>query len=180
MKGAADDLHHLDVARLAETGAERAGTLPGALLARLAEDALSAPADVHWSARGERRRAVSAAPETWLHLQCHGAVELTCQRCLQAVTQDLDVERAIRFVADEADAERLDEDADDDVLALPPGGLDLAALIEDELILALPIVPRHASCPEPLPLSSEPVDEAAPNPFAALASLKGRLSSGGE
>ncbi len=77
-------------------------------------------------------------------------------------------------MASEAEAERLDAESDDDHLVLVPR-LDLLALVEDELILELPLVPRHEGiCPEPLPqpaADEAPVDER-PNPFAALAALR--------
>ena len=73
-----------------------------------------------------------------------------------------------------AEAAQLDEHSEDDVLALPQR-LDLHELLEDELILALPIVPRHGVCPQALPLAAVPEAEAAPNPFAALAALRGRM-----
>ncbi len=52
--------------------------------------------------------------------------------------------------------------------------LDLRELIEDELLLALPIVPRHEVCPVPLvaPADAAELVEEKPNPFAALAALK--------
>ena len=55
---------------------------------------------------------------------------------------------------------------------------DLRALIEDELLMALPVAPRHEVCPEPVRLSvSDEGFEAAqserPNPFAALLRLQG-------
>ncbi|MDP1159869.1 YceD family protein, partial [Klebsiella variicola] len=56
-----------------------------------------------------------------------------------------------------------------------PRHLDARELIEDELLLALPLVPRHANCPQPLPGAgeqAEPEAEQRPNPFAALAALK--------
>ena len=63
------------------------------------------------------------------------------------------------------------------LLALPPT-LDLIELLEDELLLALPLVPRHEACPEPLPMSAGEVSEGEaddePHPFAALAALRGR------
>ena len=86
----------------------------------------------------------------------------------------------MRFVRSEAEAERLDEVSDDDVLVLLPR-LDLHELAEDELILALPLVPRHDDvCPEPLPMPIDdlPSEEPAPNPFAALAAL--RSARGGD
>jgi uncharacterized protein len=52
--------------------------------------------------------------------------------------------------------------------------------VEDELILALPLVPLHEVCPEVLPMSvADPEFEAAserPNPFGVLAGLKTGVS----
>ena len=80
------------------------------------------------------------------------------------------VDRALRFVDGEAQAEALDADSEDDVLALVPA-LDLRALVEDELLLAWPIVPRHEHCAAPAYRAGD--DEApSANPFSALASLK--------
>jgi len=88
--------------------------------------------------------------------------------------EPLAVERSFRFVRSEAEAEAEDIDSEEDVLVISRA-LDLRKLVEDELILALPLVPRHAVCPQPLPLPQEPLpepEEPAPNPFAALAVLK--------
>jgi uncharacterized protein len=165
-----------------ESFATDAGALEGkwALpeLTRLAEVVPEdAPADlrpVHWSARGERRRPKAIDPETWLHLDAQARVWMTCQRCLQPLAVDLEVDRSLRFVASEAEAERLDAESEDDVLALETA-LDLQALVEDELLLALPLVPRHADCEPAVPLEApDELDAAAPaeHPFAKLATLK--------
>jgi uncharacterized protein len=47
-------------------------------------------------------------------------------------------------------------------------------LLEDELLLSLPLVPMHVDCPVPLPpaVADQPAEEGAPHPFAALAALK--------
>jgi uncharacterized protein len=93
------------------------------------------------------------------------------------------VDRRFRFVAGDDEAARLDEESEDDVLVLQ-ARLNLLELLEDELILALPLVPRHATCPEPLlaPAGGEPEgmpdEEPAPNPFAVLAALRGRKPRG--
>ena len=80
------------------------------------------------------------------------------------------VDRVLRFVDGEAQAETLDADSEDDVLALVPV-LDLRTLVEDELLLAWPIVPRHEQCAPPAYRAGD--DEApSANPFSALASLK--------
>jgi uncharacterized protein len=93
------------------------------------------------------------------------------------VVVPLEVDRWFRFVADESKAEAEDDQSEEDVLALEPKP-DLLALIEDELLMAMPLVPMHDVCPQPLLLSAGTVngDEAAsevrPNPFATLSRLK--------
>lgn len=83
------------------------------------------------------------------------------------------VERSFVFAADEIRAKELDDETEDDVLVLA-SRLDLAELIEDELILSLPLVPRHDRCSGPLPEDATEPAEPVPHPFAALAALKGR------
>jgi len=171
------DHRHLDLTGLARQGRSLSGATAQDALPRLASsvclDVLAVP-EVTWSARPEWRPVPAGAPQLWLHLSAQTAVTLVCQRCLQTLTQALIVERSFLFVADEDEAVRLDEASDDDVLVLPKA-LDLQELMEDELILALPIVPRHETCPEPLLISAAPELEleSATHPFAALAALRG-------
>jgi uncharacterized protein len=127
--------------------------------------------------------AVSGAEaELWLGVQARAGVWLTCQRCLQPFQEALAIDRRIRFVQGEARAEALDAEIDDDVLALSRS-LDLRELVEDELLLGLPIVPRHGgACPQPLQAADSavsPPDDVPerPHPFAALQQLK--TGSGG-
>lgn len=165
-----------DLRTLARLGQQLQGetTLPE--LPRLAAsvEAAGQALPVAWQARGEERTPLGGEPQTWLHLQANAEVQLICQRCLQPMPVPLQVQRSFLFVRDEATAEQLDEEMEDDVLVLPRQ-LDLLELLEDELILALPIVPRHERCPQPLPVAAEPPladEEPEPHPFAALAALK--------
>ena len=112
---------------------------------------------------------------------------LICQRCLQPLAVDLAIDRTFRFARDDEEAAQLDQVAEDeDVLALGRP-LDLLSLLEDELIMALPIVPRHQVCPQPLAAWREPSEPGAaegnsrpaaqdptlrPHPFAVLGTLK--------
>jgi uncharacterized protein len=178
MKRQHDPLH-LDVAAFAGEGASLAGQWPAPTLDRLAD--LQAPpqdvplADVAWQVQGERRPVTGGEAELWLGLRADTGAWLTCQRCLQPFKVPLAIDRRIRFVRGETQAEALDAESDDDVLALARS-TDVRALLEDELLLALPLVPRHDLCPQPLPMAAQadmPEDEPArPNPFAALQALK--------
>ncbi|HSI48444.1 MAG TPA: YceD family protein [Ideonella sp.] len=167
----------LDVAALAEQGRSISGQWPVGELSRLDEAQLLtgdvAPAVVRWQAEGEQRPVTGGTPEVWLHLQAEVNLSLCCQRCLGPVVSDVAVDCSLRFVSDEASAAEMDADSEDDVLALQRW-MDLRELVEDELLLALPLVPRHEVCPEPLPLPEDEVeaDEAQPNPFAVLAQLR--------
>ena len=181
------DALRLDVAAFAADSAALSGRWPGAGLSRLAESQ-SPPQDlalpeVAWAAQGERHPVTGSEAELWLSLRADAAVWLTCQRCLQPMQQALRLDRRLRFVRGEAEAEALDAGSEVDVLALSRS-LDLRELVEDELLLALPLVPRHQVCPQPLPMAvdADPPssDEAErPNPFAALQALKRGPTGGG-
>lgn len=177
MKERTPDPRSVDLRALCRSGRELQGHLPLGDMSRLGS-AFSGPSDASagWSARGELRPIGGAEPELWLHLQADALAPLICQRCLQPLVAALRIDRRVRFVRNEDEAARLDEESEDDVLTLPPR-LDLLALIEDELILALPLVPMHVECPQPLAraqpeaLISGPESPAA-HPFAALAALR--------
>ena len=181
------DLRRLDVAEFARAGAQASGETPVSAMRRLHESTLPAgraPASVAWRVEGERASLGSAGRQPLLHVVAETTLPLECQRCLQAVEVPLQVDRRIFFVEGEDAAAALDADSDDDVLALSRA-FDVPALIEDELLLALPIVPRHTACPQPLVVPGAAAAEApggdaaasdataAPaHPFAMLASLK--------
>ncbi|MGE0100080.1 MAG: DUF177 domain-containing protein [Hydrogenophaga sp.] len=133
---------------------------------------------VHWEATAEMRPgATGAAPSPWLRLTAHTSLPLTCQRCLGPVDTTLTVDRWFRFVADEATAEAQDDEAEEDLLAMEPRP-SLFDVLEDELLMALPLVPLHETCPVEVVLKAGDAavsdDEMPPrrNPFAALGRLK--------
>ncbi|MCV2354510.1 DUF177 domain-containing protein [Paucibacter sp. B2R-40] len=172
----------LDVAAFARDGGQLNGELPAASLLRLADAAApeapaSAWAAVKWSATGERREPRGAQAQAWLHLEASAEAQLTCQRCLRPVQEHVEFARWFRFVHDEAAAAEIDAETEEDVLVLSRN-FDLFELIEDELLLSLPLVPRHEECPEPLAAPLDPAlsegepQSERPHPFAALAALK--------
>ncbi len=181
----AADPRKLDVRRFARDSAVLDGLLAQGQFPRLAASLMPPLADglpppVQWSVHGVQRAVQGGEPETWLRLMATTVVRLECQRCLQPLSEPLQVDRQLRFVLGDDEAARLDEDSEHDVLALV-ARLDVIELLEDELILALPLVPRHDVCPQPLALApaaasaSTPISEnGRPHPFAALAALRGK------
>ena len=145
----------------------------------LAEDLrgdAAADRPVYWSLEGEWRESTGGVGQAWLHLQADTVVQMQCQRCLRPVDVAADVDRSFRFVKDEATAAALDDESEEDVLVLE-SHFNAHALIEDELLMSLPLVPRHDICPVPVKLAVEDPEfeaelDAKPNPFAALAKLR--------
>jgi uncharacterized protein len=168
---------HLDVKAFAEEGGELAGEEPLRDHARLLSETQGRGAErpVTWSATAEVRNPRHVQPEIWLHLKAAGRLSLTCRRCLMPVDVPVAVDRSFRFVADEETAAAQDDQSDEDVLALSRN-FDLVQLVEDELLMELPIAPAHETCP---PVHVEVADEnfegssaRHENPFAVLGRLK--------
>jgi len=111
-----------------------------------------------------------ARGEYLLQLVVTGVIPLLCQRCLKAVPFDLDVDNLLELVPEGAELSQ-DELEDDTRDFLPVAKeLDVAELVEDEILLALPVAPRHEKCG--LPGAADAGERS--NPFAALAGLKGK------
>lgn len=146
---------------------------------RLAEEqsggAHLAPGPVVWRLQGRTVPQSGGADQVWLDLQATADLPMQCQRCLTPVLERVEAERSFRFVADEATAAALDDEAEEDILVISRD-FDALALVEDELILSLPLVPLHEVCPQAVPMSAvDPEFEVAaerPNPFGVLAGLK--------
>lgn len=105
-----------------------------------------------------------------LLLQVDGVLSLCCQRCLEGVEYPLAVRSLLEFVDDENDLtqEEIEDDSKDFLPAQKE--LDVVALIEDEIILALPVVPHHESCV--MPQAGQ--GSAEISPFSVLTGLKGK------
>lgn len=172
----------IDTAQLARDQQTLSGERTIEDLPRLATLLASSEGGIAWRVRGWRGDPVGGGHDDFLELVFSATVYPACVRCLAPVAVQIDDTKRFRLVESEAQAEHLDLDDDEyDVLA---GGarFDLAALIEDEAILALPPMPRHERC-EPARALREEVsaDEEAENPFAALRRLRrGGPDGGGE
>ena len=169
---------HLDPRAFAQAARELSGSDVLAGYERIAQECVGRGqnAVVAWSVRGEMRDDHLGQEAVWLHLHADACVPMTCQRCLEVVEVALLVDRSFRFVADEETAAAQDDDAQEDLLVLEDD-FSLRRLIEDELVLALPLIARHEVCPIQPPMAASASEfgvavAGRPNPFAVLAQLK--------
>ncbi|MEO7774880.1 MAG: YceD family protein [Steroidobacteraceae bacterium] len=138
----------------------------------------------------ERLRPVLASAEGWIRgtaqfarergrpvaqLEFAAQVQLRCQRCLEPMTVRLQGGSLVHLVPDEAAAQGLPEDAE--MLLAPEGRVPLQDLVEEDLLLSLPIAPRHeggfdsGSCGATLPTDGGDDAQQVQRPFAALEEL---------
>ncbi len=83
-----------------------------------------------------------------LRVLVEGESMLRCQRCLGDLPHRLAIDHVLMLARDADELERLEADPDCDVIPLE-NRLDLVALIEDEVLLSLPLAAMHAEgeCP---------------------------------
>ena len=168
----------LNMQDFAEAGVPLIKATPLHNLERLAQESAVLQPDsiVNWQAAPELRVGNAGQLDIWLHLTADTLIPLTCQRCMSVVQNALQIDQWYRFVASEDIAMAEDDSSDEDLLVLSPQ-FDLGELLEDELLMALPLVPMHDTCPELPVFSTGALDVPTavadkPNPFAALAQLK--------
>lgn len=150
----------------ARNGGVLEGTLTVRELARLHDLLAGLDGGVAWRLEGYK----GSRGEPLLQLTVTGVLPLACQRCLEAVPFELDVDSLLELVPEGADMSQ-DELEDDSRDFLPVvKELDVAELVEDEILLALPVAPRHEKCG--LPGAAEAGDRV--NPFTVLGGLKGK------
>jgi uncharacterized protein len=144
----------IDGLRFARERGVVAGTLDLADLPRVAE--LGGRAGrIRFTVRGGE----SARRRLCLEVSAQGVLVLQCQRCLEPV--DLAVDQSVELELSASEREiAMAEDGVDRVLA--HRSMDVAALVEDELILALPMVPMHERC-EPAGRAQAGTAEADPD-----------------
>ena len=142
------------------------GVLPVSSLERLHDLLAEVSGDVSFRLQGLK----GEHGELMLDLEVSGVLSLACQRCLKAIPFDLDVDSLLELIPEGADMSQ-DELEDDTRDFLPVAGeLYVAELVEDEILLALPVAPRHEKCG--LPGAADAGERI--NPFAALSGLKGK------
>lgn len=111
----------------------------------------------------------------FVEIHADARLPLLCQRSLERYLQPVEIRQRLGLITQEAQESALPEDVEP-LLLDGDANIDPVALIEDELILALPVVPIN---PEANLLEASWADEAEdedkPNPFSALSALKEKL-----
>lgn len=180
MSGASLDTvlpRHVDPRKFAQQGIAVKGQFALKALSRLcpllAADEGDVRADLTFGVDEQHTRYVTGSIEV--------SVQMVCQRCLEPAPQDVKATLNLGMVWSDEQAAQLPKSWDPWIVG--EGQIDLYEIIEDELMLSLPIVAYHEEMcvPEALytsgeQLKSEAVDnEEKPNPFQVLEQLKGSL-----
>ncbi len=103
-------------------------------------------------------------------------LQMTCQRCLKGKTEFFEAALEVVLVSSDAQAEKLQEGFD--TWLVEEQQIFLRDFIEDEILLALPLVIAHEECDaarkliEALPEDESDESQEKSNPFAALKDLK--------
>ncbi|SPE29914.1 putative metal-binding protein, possibly nucleic-acid binding protein [Burkholderiales bacterium] len=164
-------LDAIDVFEMARAGSNLEGELALAAVPRLAQGLAHREGTLAYRCTGR----IDDRGRPALALRIEALLPLYCDRCGKELDLALRAERIFYFVRSEAELAAIPIDDSADEALLGSTRFDLAALIEDEAILYLPISPRHPAC--------QAAGEATPatpaaerrHPFAALAGLREHL-----
>lgn len=161
----------IDSLDFARGGRRMDGVVAVRSLRRLADALADDEGELTWSVRGETATDNVGQRQAYLLIEVGGEIRLICQRCLGALPYRLAIESRLLLVPPgkpwpEEDLEDPERDSPDPIEALIEQSL--LDLVEDEVLLALPIAPRHESCDVP----EHDDGKAAASPFARLAQLK--------
>ena len=171
---------HLNLRGLAQEHGVAEGRLPLAELPRLRSLLVGSKEQlqslqVDWRMRGFIRNRAGGQPQPMIELQVQAEVPMQCQRCLQPAMQKIVDVALLRLVEKEPELTLEEIEAEDEALC-DLDAFDVSALVEDQILLALPLVPMHSACPQPIVAeglwggaAGTPERES---PFAVLSKLK--------
>ena len=159
----------IDLRRAAEQGRILDGTIKLDKLERLS----SYLVDSEGVAEASLTLGVDQERIRYLQGRAQATVKMQCQRCLEPVTLELEAEMNLGIVADDEAAKQLPRYYDPFIINEPKQ--DLHQLVEEELILTLPLIAQHQDCSvktEYGEIAERSDDNEKANPFNVLAQLK--------
>lgn len=155
----------VDAVRLAARGAQLRNATPLGAMTRLAvlltDTTGRVESTLDFSQESGRVRIDGIAAAT---------LSLTCQRCLEPLAITVEPRFALALVADDDEAARLPDGLEPSIGG--DGAVSPLALVEDELLLALPAVPLHEAGHCSAPVDAPKDAGGRDNPFAVLKRLK--------
>ena len=132
----------IDPVRFADEGRRQSGTLSLNRFSRLAEELVEPTGEVVFSLMGDRDR----DGRRFISLLASTDLLLSCQRCLKPVVYPLEIKNRLWLVP-KGRAIPDNELETDDFDAIEVDALqDILVLLEDEMLLALPMAPCHEAC----------------------------------
>jgi len=161
----------IDCLDFARNGHEISGKVPVAVMPRLLDMLANPEGIIAYTARG----GVDRQGVSYLDVTISGICRLRCQRCMGVLEHLVHIDTRL-LLRDQASLDALDdivpggtEEEYDSILA--EAQLDIPSLLEEEILLSLPIAPKHETgvCRA---IDGKSGQGAVPNPFGALAKLK--------
>jgi uncharacterized protein len=128
----------IDSLRFAQSGGRLSGAYPLAELPRLDDVLHSKDGQVDWQLEGSVRDGRPA-----LRLVVSGRLELVCQRCFAPYPHELHSESLMPIANSESELARWENEDPLLEALLADSRLDVRMLVEDEILLSLPVVPKH-------------------------------------
>jgi uncharacterized protein len=158
----------INSAEFAKKALELHGIIAVSQLQRLHDTLVSTEGDLDFRLVGSSEQGKSR-----LGLYVNGSLQLSCQRCLESFSFDLNIASSFIVVPDESAIPVIEENdpdmGNDDDYLVADARLQVIDLIEDEILLALPLAPKHDS---ELCAGTELNELKKPNPFAVLKEWK--------
>jgi uncharacterized protein len=163
------DAFVIDAFEFCRLNERREGDIAVADLVRVSEEAADKSGAIKWSLQGGR----DSHGHAQMVLAVAGTVKLMCQRCLAPFAFDVDSDAVLVLARDEAGIEAIEGLIDDESVDVIAGShaMNVVELIEDEVLLSLPLSPKHDVCPDPEVLEVLKKTEKV-SPFAVLKNLK--------
>lgn len=161
----------VDNLEFARRGAVLQGEVAVADLERLQDFLLSSQGGIKYTLSGK----TGAKGEALLECAIEGRLVLQCQRCLEALEYPLRIVSTLNVVEGATQFDDVGDEVEG-VDSIPASSaMDVLALIEEEILLNLPMSPLHAPDACKAQGAAKPASEERTNPFGALAALKGKL-----
>ena len=133
-----DFTQHVDPLQLARSGRHCSGQVPIAAMARLVSSLYDATGSAQYDLQFDIDSTGQAIITGWVKAE----LSLFCQRCMDKVLTKVESKVALGIVSNYAEAERLLEKFEP--LVVDDSHVKLVDIIEDELLLALPLIVMHS------------------------------------